>query len=104
MYAYLSSSCLEYKTAHAYNITEIPLLEFLEVILAYIVNADINLHSSAVVTDINKVGLTHITPACDTAGNHYILFFKLLKVISYLLSLVSEIKLCDFIRILAVCL
>ena len=64
----LSHTCSENKSLNADDIADIPLLELSELFLADIVCTDIALDAVGIVTDIDEVSLTHITPAHDTSG------------------------------------
>ena len=59
----------EYEALDTDNIADIPLLKFLEFLLANVVHADIDLNTVGVVPYIDEVGTSHVTPAHDTAGN-----------------------------------
>ncbi len=73
-------SCSENKALNANNIADIPLfLEFLEQIGAHIVGADIDLDSVRRITHVDKIRLTHIAPAHNSAGNSDNVSMKSLK-------------------------
>ena len=67
----------EYKALDTNNITNVPLLKFLECFLpADVVHPDIDLNSVRTVPHINEVCTSHISPAHDSAGDGNDLFLE----------------------------
>ena len=89
----LALSCSENEALNTDDVTDVPLLlEFLEYISTNVIGADIYLDPVSIVTQVDEVSLTHITPAHDPAGDADDISVKCFKTGVFLLLVVAGIS------------
>ncbi len=97
----LTPAGTEYFAFHADDVAQVPLAELTEGFLADLIDLYIDLDAAAAILQVDEVGLAHITPAHNTAGNGYMTALKaIVKAIHNFLGMGIYIKTGDLIGIL----
>ena len=97
----LARSGFEHIALDFNDIAEIPGFKFFKSVLADIIHSHIGLNSAVSVLHINEIGLAHIAPCHNSAGDNNILVFKRFKIRLNIIRVVGLRCKRDFKRILA---